>query len=176
MAPFGDFAAETRKQLFADGKKLLDEVNTVLAQSHLKPIDTAFETYRKKRRLKYDPPWYEVLGKSTVRQLAKDVERLHEYEMFYSLTSEVMHATSQKSHVQFSKGLLRIEPIRNLKGIDVLLNFSIAIMFQIYRSILTHYRPGELPNFGRKYVEDWRNRYRNIQGVEYHRVGEGIRI
>ena len=176
MAPFGDIASETSKQLFADGKKLLEEINAILTQSHLRPIDMAFEDYRKKHRMKYDPHWHALLGQKTVRQLAKDVERLHEYEMLYPLMSDVVHITSQKNHIKFSKGLLHIEPIRNLKNIDMLINLSMTIIFHIYRSILGYYRPGELQNFGRKYIEDWRNHFRNIPRIEYNRVEEGIRI
>jgi hypothetical protein len=82
--------------------------------------------------------------------------------MFYALTSEAIHATAQKNHVQFSRGYMHIEPIRHLKGIDTLLGFSMNFMLHIYMSILNHYRPDEFKSFGRKYIEDWRERYLNI--------------
>lgn len=176
MAAFEDVAPETSRKLFAEGTKRLDEVNAVLAQPRFLPIDQAFETYRKKHKLTYEPLWHAPLGQKTVRQLAKELDRLREYDVFYSLTSEVVHATSQKSHIHFAEGLLYIDPIRNLEGIDFLLPFSMSMMIHIYRSILEHYRPDELQNFKRKYMEDWREQYRNIQRVRYHVAQENRSI
>jgi len=32
---------------------------------------------------------------------------------------------------------------------------------------LKEYRPGELSNFGRKYLEEWRSRFQDIKDVKY---------
>lgn len=45
-----------------------------------------------------------------LREIAKKVERLTEYEIFYTTGSEVMHSVSYRDHVQFYEGMMRFEP------------------------------------------------------------------
>jgi hypothetical protein len=58
-------------------------------------------------------------------------------------------------------------PIRYLAGIDMVLLFSMATMMKIYLDVLGYYRPDEKANFAKKYIEDWRQEFMGIRGVEY---------
>ena len=167
MKPFSNVVLDTTKSLGDKGQKYLQEINRILAQSSLVDIDEHFEAYRAKSKLKYDPYWYAPLGPRSVRQIADAVKRLHEYELIYSESSEVMHSTSQKHHIKFSQGLIEFTPIRYLDGIDIVIRLSMSMMLKIYMDVLKYYRPDETINFGKKYNDDWRKEFIGIRGVEY---------
>ena len=167
MEPFGDLFSETTKSLSLKGKEYLQEIDRILAQPSFAGIDKDIEAYRAKYKTPYDPPWYAPLGPRSVRQLAVTLKRLHEYEMIYGPSSEVMHSPSHKHHVRFSQGRINFTPIRYLAGIDTIVKFSMATMLKIYKDVLGHYRAAESANFGKKYLEDWRQAFLGIPSVTY---------
>lgn len=167
MEPFGDLFPETTKRLSAKGEEYLREIDRILAQASFNDIDKDIEAFRKKRKTSYDPHWYAPLGPQSVRQLADKLKRLHEYEIIYGPSSEVMHATSHKHHVRFSPGYIKFTPIRYLEGIDTIVRFSMATMIRIYLDVLAHYRADESSNFGKKYLDDWRQEFMRIPSVTY---------
>jgi hypothetical protein len=59
------------------------------------------------------------------------------------------------------------EPIRNLIKLDEIFRYTLNLALRIYRSALMHYRSGELENFDRKYVTEWRERFLSVKRVEY---------
>ena len=99
--------------------------------------------------------------------VAEAVNRLAEYETFYSLTSKVMHSSSYKSHVAFDGGVVHFEPIRYLAELKKILSFTLPMVIRVYRETLEYYRRTELPAFGRKYREDWMDRIAAIKYVSY---------
>lgn len=167
MEPLGDVVPDTTKRLAAEGQKYLLEIDRILSQSSFVTIDKDIEAYRAKRGWQYDPQWYVPLGPKSVRQLAEDAKRLHEYELIYSESSEVMHSTSNKHHIKFSQDLINFIPIRYLAGIDTMISLSMNMMLRTYMDVLKYYRIGETVNFRKKYIEDWRREFIGIRGVEY---------
>lgn len=141
------------------------KIDEILSKDSWNDINIEFEERRKKSGT--EPYWYKMLGITSIRRLAKEVGRLAEYDLYYSKSSEVMHAASYKEHVQFSKGGVVFEPIRQLGEIHNLLRFATIVAISSYRSILKHYRTGELDNFSRKYIRDWREAFLNIPSVSY---------
>ncbi len=117
IAPFGSTFSKTTKGLESEGKKYLEEINRVLSQKEFQKINEAIDKYEKDKKLKFGPAWYAPLGIPTVRQLAIKLERLHEYEIFYSMSSDVMHLSKHKSHVKFEGNEIHFQPIRYLEGI-----------------------------------------------------------
>lgn len=167
MEPFGELFPETTKRLSLKGQEYLQQIDRILAQPLFQDIDNDIEAHRAKRKAPYDPPWYAPLGPRSVRQLAEALKRLHEYETIYSPSSEVMHSTSHKHHVRFSQGRIQFTPIRYLAGIDTIVKFSMATMLKIYKDVLAHYRADESANFGKKYLDDWRQAFMGIPSVTY---------
>jgi len=154
-----------RPTLGAEATARLAEINRILSQPELAPIDLAYTAARGKRKV--DPEWYELDGLKSIRQVADAVGRLAEYEFFYSKGSQVTHTGSYKDHVRFAGGEVRFKPIRHLQSINLLLSFVVAIVLGTYQKILTRYRPGELPAYGRKYLNDWRDPFQNVTSVKY---------
>jgi hypothetical protein len=148
-------------------KRLLSNVEKILNQESFKTINSRFDAFKNKK--KREPYWYQLIQeRSSLRRLAKNVNRGSEYVFFYERGSKATHSASYKDHVKFSKGgAFVFEPIRNLSEIRFLLQFIIAIALQTYISIINKYRHGELQNFTRKYVKDWRQSFMQIPSVEY---------
>ena len=144
----------------------LTKIDSLLARNGWNEINIEFEK-KKNKKTSAETYWYKMFGVTSIRQLAKQVGRLGEYDLFYSRSSEVMHATSYRDHIQFSKGTVSFEPIRQLKDLHILLRFITLVAISSYISILKHYRHGELSHFRRKYVRDWRDAFLKIPSVSY---------
>jgi Family of unknown function (DUF5677) len=155
-----------RPTLAKDAQNHLAEVNRILSQPSFAPMDKEFDDARGKK--KYDPDWIQLCGAKSIRQVAEQVGRLPEYEFFYSKGSQVTHTASYKDHVRFAGRQVQFKPIRNLEGIDLLLNFVVSIAIRAFQNTLRFYRPGELEAFSRKYVEDWRQPFLSVKKVNYN--------
>ena len=154
-----------RPEVAPEAAKRLAEINRILEQQDLKNIDQEYDKARGKRPR--DPEWYQLDGLASIRQVAERVGRLPEYEFFYSRGSQVTHTGSYKDHVRFVSQQIRFVPIRHLADVNMLLNFTCSIAIGAYQKIVERYRPGEIPAFSKKYIEDWRDPYQNIQGLKY---------
>lgn len=143
----------------------LPKIDEILSKDSWNDINREFE--KRKRKTGTEPYWYKMLGVTSIRRLAKEVGRLAEYDLYYSKSSEVMHAASYRDHVQFAKGTAIFEPIRQLKELHNLFRFCTSVALASYKSILKHYRTGELENFARKYVKDWREAFLNVPSISY---------
>lgn len=160
-----DIHAE-RPTLAGEASTHLTEVDRILAQPYLAAIDQEFTAARGKR--KRDPEWYELDGLQSIRQVAEKVDRLPEYEFFYSKGSQVIHTGTYKDHVRFVDSQVRFKPIRHLADVNMLLNFIVTICVGTYKKTLEMYRPGETTAFAKKYLEDWRDPFMNVVPVTYN--------
>jgi hypothetical protein len=150
----------------AEAKVHLAEVDRVLAQADLASIDAEFESNRRGKR-KFEVEWYALTGKSSIRQIAEAVTRLAEYELLYGRGSRITHSASYKDHIRFHSGQVRFKHVRHVEEFHELLNFLVAVTFGAYRKVLTLYRPGELPAFTQKYLNDWRAPFLNVKRITY---------
>lgn len=155
-----------RPTLVGDAGAHLNEIDRVLTQADLAPINQEFIAARRKRPR--DPEWYELDGVRSIRQLAEKVGRLPEYEFFYSRGSQVAHTGTYKDHILFSDGQIRFKPIRHLSDVNMLLNFIVSICVGTYMKTLERYRPGETTAFANKYLADWRDPFMNAVPVKYN--------
>lgn len=165
LGEFGDALEDTKNRLATYAISRISEINEFLAKEPYLGVSNSFDQCRGKKP--YDPPWHEPLGKKSVRSLAKALGRLHEYEVFYSQTSEAVHGSRHTTHVKIKKGRISIEPIRHLEGLKPILHFVLSVSFHTYRKILEHYRPGQIAEFNKRYIEDWRKVFLNIPEINY---------
>lgn len=156
-----------RPTLATDAAKRLSEINRILSQNDLAKLDNEFSQVKGKKR-KYDPEWYQLCGAKSIRQVAEQVSRVIEYEYFYSKGSQVTHTASYKDHIRITGRQVQFKPIRNLEGINILLNFIINISLRSFENILRYYRPGELNAFRKKYIDDWREPFLSVKDVQYN--------
>lgn len=142
----------------------VQQINQLLSSASYQAINNAFDNYWNRG---YDPPWHAPNGTPSIRQLAQRLNILHEYDVVYSSLSSVTHSSSFKSHVSVRDKSIVFQPIRYLESIDFVLNLSLSVAFRTYCAVLTHYRPGEVDNFNRKYAEEWRGAFTTIPTVNY---------
>jgi len=109
-----------------EAKKRIQDIDNLLSRDTYKDINDKFQGYISRRKISYEPSWFNVYGVQSVRQMANKVKRLPEYEFLYSITSEVMHASSYRHHFQIKKDELVFIPIRYLKEIKTLINFVVS--------------------------------------------------
>lgn len=147
------------------GEELV-RIESFLNKPNWANINNEFEQ-KKNKKTSAEVYWYRLFGINSIRQLAEKVERLGEYNLFYSRGSEVTHAVSYRDHVQFLKKGVVFEPIRQLRDIQFVLRFITITVITTYISILKQYRYGELTSFIRKYRNDWRETFLNIPTVSY---------
>lgn len=149
-----------------EGERQINEIRRILSLDIYKSINNEFDLYKKK--ISYEPAWYRPLKFSSFRKIAIEVGRLAQYELFYSKTSDIIHTSNYSDHIKITDEKVIFERIRQLEGIKTLSTIVITIGLNVYRKIIGHYRPQELENFSKKYIEEWRDIFRNIKDVNYN--------
>lgn len=166
-AEMGKYGLNITDELKERSQRQLREIGRILAQRELATINADFDAAMAKRRLTHDVAWHYPLGQKTFATMARTTGNGALYIILYSGASEVMHSSSDDQHVHFKDGKLTIVPIRSLSGFESIFRFSVSIALDLYRRILQEYRPGELPGFSRKYVEQWQKQYLNFLKIKY---------
>jgi hypothetical protein len=150
----------------------LTSIRRALRRKEFKMLNREFVAARGKRD--FDKPWYYPTGPRSLAQLAKMLDAQGLYDILYSELSEIAHSQAIGDSVQIRRGSFVIEPIRDLAEFEETFSFSISMSFEVYRRILERYRPDELPNFRKKFIAEWRDRFRNIKKTEYNTVFEDL--
>ena len=146
----------------------LKRIDTYLQKANIKDIS---DTLKKKRGSRdYEIEWYKALDVRSIRELADKVEQLPVYDLYYSKFSEVMHGSSYKDQIETKDGIVYLEDIRDLKDACNVIALSCHVAVGSYIAIIQRYRNGELKQFTRKYMTDWRESFLNIPLVNYKRV------
>jgi hypothetical protein len=160
--------------LEAMAQSLIAEANRILAQEKLKVVNEAFQDYlaprRKQGKVPFEPEWYKVYGKWTVRKIANDLKRLHEYALHYSKGSRVAHSASTKDHISVGPQGIDAHSIRNLAGTRDLFGFVFGNAIHTFRKVLEYYRPEELSRFQTQYLREWQAAFMNVPHVKIEKI------
>jgi len=152
------------EEVARQAQEQLTEIERLLSTSTFAAVSAEFDRFLNRR--KYDPAWYVPLGPPNLRKLSEDVGKLTQYIIFYSTSSQAMHASSYEGHISIGKGEITFQPIRSLEGFGTVLNFSVAEALATYRRVLQEYRREELPAFSRKYLEKWQRDFLNVPHIK----------
>jgi hypothetical protein len=139
-------------------------IDQQLALPVYKAINDEFDRIK---RSTHDLPWHAPWGAKSIRQMADQLNRLAEYDLFYSTLSDVAHSSAFRKHVSIDGVQVNFEPIRQLESIDTVCRPAVGNALRLYRELLGHYRPGELENLSRKYQDEWRTAFLTMPGVNY---------
>jgi hypothetical protein len=161
-----DLNLSQNREMQEEARKHGAAIDAMLLKDEYKDINTEFDKMRKSRR-DYDQPWYRPSGAKSIADMAKRLGMKPQYDLFYSQFSEIAHSQAFRKHIMIKGQGIVFEPIRQLEGIRPFLTIVLSLAIRIYQSILKEYRAGELPNFSRKYVEEWRSRFLSIKDVKY---------
>lgn len=138
-----------------------NSIDTILAKSEYSNINQEFD---RTGRNNYDVNWYSIFGgPSSIRQLANSINRMVEYQVFYSSYSQFMHSSHFEKNVTFEDRKVIFENIRSVENILPDLNFACSLIFRVYRWITLKYLPSESQQFGMKYLQDWREQYHKLK-------------
>lgn len=152
-------------------REQIQKIDRILSQPAFAEISNDIEQHRKGKR--FDPAWYVPLGERNLRSMARTVGKASQYVILYSGASEVMHTSSYDHHFKMGKDELTsqpeitFQPIRSVEGFENVFRFTVAITLFTFRRILQEYRAGELPLFGRKYLEKWQKEFVNFPSITY---------
>jgi hypothetical protein len=89
VSKFNEELIEKYAQLEPEMAKQAESITKVLEGKSYKDVNDVFEAVILQKKLKHEPSWYVPLGFRNVRHIAKEVDRLHEYDTFYSFDSEI---------------------------------------------------------------------------------------
>jgi hypothetical protein len=140
------------------------QLEAKLKSSENDPINKEFDRLNKG---KYDPHWYSLFGgPSSIGQLAKEAGMEREYKILYSGMSEITHGSAFRKHFKVEDKGLVFEPIRQPEDIKQFLTLVVSLAIKTYSALLTKYRPGELTNFSKKYLAEWKPQIARIKDVK----------
>lgn len=145
-------------------RRALEERLAHLAKPNLKSIDEEFSARRGKA--KFDPPWYSLDGIQSVRSLAKHLNRLAEYETFYSRGSQIMHAGTYRDHLNvLSGGEVAFIPIRHVSDMSALLRSVFTVTLASYSKVVETYLSEEAEAVRELYVRKWREPFIGMPNI-----------
>jgi hypothetical protein len=137
--------------------KEISQIDTLLADPKYATINTAFDKAKGKKS--YDPHWYELCGVTSIRAVAIANGRQKDYDYIYSPFSGVSHGGDMWKSIHFHPGQVEVNAIREVQQVPLLSKLSATYAMHVYQHILETYRPGEVENYRRKYLKEWRARF-----------------
>jgi hypothetical protein len=157
-------------QVEGDAQAQVDQFNQICSKDPYKTINDDFERLGKGKR---DVDWHVPLGAGTIRDIAKTLDRLVEYDLFYSTASQHMHSSEIGMHINSnSKDKFTIKPLRGLDRSKLIIQFCVTAAYQSFKLVLQKYRPGELKELGRIYVEEWRGPFLATPKITMNYTGQ----
>lgn len=148
-----------------DAARQVSEIIRVLYTERFAPVNARFDVLRGNRP--YDPPWHAVVGAPSFRQVCAKAGRLPEYEVFYTIGSEIAHASSQRGHYSLRSGEVAFHAIRSLEALTPLLRFVVPTCLKTFFVVLEAYRPDEVSALRTKYRDEWRSAFFSLRTVTY---------
>lgn len=135
------------------GRNRMAQIDSHLRQPAFESLDKKYGEIRKK------DAWYAAIGPkalNTFRDVCEAVDRLPEYELFYSPASNIAHASSVSQQLALREGRMALKPITSTPIVGNLLKYVIRMATQLLREVITHYEPAGLDSFRRRYIGRWR--------------------
>jgi hypothetical protein len=165
----GEFAKQ-RTEREPEAKEQEKKILALLSDPELKSINDEFERLRtpksKGKRKKHDAHWYALYGgPQSIREMCGQLELSGDYNIFYSSASGVAHATTLTDKVTPQGNDLIFAQIRSLNEVEQIISYTVSNALMVFRTLLEHYRYGELEAFSRKYLRDWQAPYMTIPKV-----------
>jgi hypothetical protein len=153
-------APEDLKEVTAESA----QIDAVLSKPPFDTVNAKFAANYSQKA--FDEPWYKVYGAASIRSIADELARRKEYTYIYSVLSGVTHGGDIWKSVFFGAGRVEISPLRELQHLPRVVQLAATLALRAYRLILSEFRSGEEENFNRKYVSEWRERFRRKYEIQ----------
>jgi hypothetical protein len=117
-----------------------------------------------KRSLRRKPDWYQLFGgPSNIRELAKRLDRLAEYEVLYRSWSGLVHGTDIFDQKMVGRGReMHVVQLRNPAGVEMIISFSIMFASRSFRKLFDVYMPERVATLRDWYKTEIQTAYRAV--------------
>ena len=143
------------------------EINRLLNTSKYRKANSLFASVargrmkRQRKRRQWAPgsediSWYRVASPWSLRNMARDLERLSHYDVIYRMCSDVVHGGGLHRQVAFQDGKVRALSIRSPEGFPEFFRLGVMLMFNTIDTAIRKYRPTDLTGLARTYRDEWR--------------------
>lgn len=152
--------ADSSKQ--SDYQSYIAALDRILAKPEFVGINQMFQGYANANQGR-EAEWYydSSVPKSqrvtSIAKLAASVGSKGEYQAIYKYSSYFVHGSYTGTHLKNEPGAVIVAPLRTPEGWRQVFIFMISMGCDVFRQLIDQYRPGELQQFVKKYVEGWRN-------------------
>ena len=143
-------------------------IDDLLARPPLDVINSKFEATKNAKHC-YDLEWYKVYAAPayfSIRSISDAINRAEEYAYLYSPFSRFTHGSDMWKSITIGEQNLQTHPIREPQSIPQVIQLPATLALRVFRMVIQHYRAGEEENFKRKYLQEWRARFRKTYIVE----------
>lgn len=122
----------------------------------------------KRGKGQFDPPWYSLDGIRSLRALAEHLDRLADYEAFYTRGSGVMHSGTFGDHLKArGDGKVSLTPIRHVSDMSALLRTVFTVTLGSYSKVTATYLSHELEATRAMYVSKWRPAFMGVPDFKF---------
>jgi len=148
-----------------DANQKVSEFQKILAQPSYAEAETEYQ--RLIAAGNRNPNWYSLFsGPASMRDLARQVNLIGQYEILYRAWSGPIHATDiikGKISIDAQKKL-GIVQIRTPSNAQIITSLTLAYAMHLYRSFISHYVPDRMKDYDAWYVNEIRDVYLMISG------------
>jgi hypothetical protein len=141
-------------------QKRISDIESLLTSEYYAEINGWFETWCSSHRNR-EPNWHQPGpdAAASISDMAKKLGRHSEYSLVYRASSYRAHG-SRSRHGFSAPGekQVAIEPVRRLDDFPYVCGLACSFALRMFMRLLSAYRPGELPQLRKTYVESWRAR------------------
>ena len=91
--------------------------------------------------------WYQAADANNIREVARGAKQEHLFAFFYKPFCRDVHSSNVERWLEFGGGTQQVRGIRTLRGIRLLLQFTIPLMFQLYEALIDRFLHAEKANY-----------------------------
>jgi hypothetical protein len=91
--------------------------------------------------------WYQAAGANSIREVARGAQQEHLYAFFYKPFCRDVHSSNVERWLELGGGKQQVRGVRTLRGIRMLLQFTIPLMFQLYEALIDRFLPSERASY-----------------------------
>lgn len=137
-------------------------IDATLEKDDYRAINVGFDEYEAETRHKspawyYDPTVVKEHRLTSIAKLAREVGAISEYRTIYRHSSYFTHGGYPGTHLKRDEVGTAVAAIRTPEGARQVLLLTFALLSDCTRRVLECFRADEVPQFVRRYAEEWRD-------------------
>lgn len=118
-------------------------------------------------RLPTEADWLQISDGHGILGMAEKLGYGDEYSILYRSYSDITHAGDYQEGIEILNGQANILDIRRPEEFHQVLRLTAGYMLRAIRLMTLRFRPDEEDNIGRKYQNEWQDRFMNIPTLQF---------